>query len=212
MKISPPQLLFWSMCVYSVVQLCPALCVPLYLACQAPVSMNFPGKNTGVGCHFLLQGIFPTQGSNSCLLHLLHGQVNPLLVSQSVQLLSCVQLCDAMDCSMPGFPVHHQLLELAQTRPLSRWCHPTISSSVVPFSSRLQSFPASWSFPMSQLFTSGSQSIRVSASASVLPMNIQDWFPLGLTSLISLQSKELSRVFSNTTVQKHQFFRAQLSL
>ena len=82
--------------------------------------MNFPGKNTGVGCHFLLQGIFPTQGSNSCLLHLLHGQVNPLLVSQSVQLLSCVQLCDAMDCSMPGFPVHHQLLELAQTRPLSR--------------------------------------------------------------------------------------------
>ena len=86
--------------------------------------------------------------------------------------------------------------------PLSRWCHPTISSSVVPFSSRLQSFPASGSFLMSQLFTSGGQSIG--ASASVLPMNIQDWFPLGWTAWISLQSKGLSRVFSNTTVQKHQ--------
>ena len=95
--------------------------------------------------------------------------------------------------------------------PLSQWCHPTISSSVVPFSSRLQSFPASGSFPMSQLFTWGGQSIGVSASATVLPMNIQDWLPLGLTGLISLQSKGLSRVFSNTTVQKHQFFCAQLS-
>ena len=90
--------------------------------------------------------------------------------------------------------------------------HPTISSSVVPFSSCLQSFPASGSFLMSQFFTSGGQSIGVSASASVLPMNIQDWFLLGLTVLISLQSKGLSRVFSNTTVQKHQFFSAQLSL
>ena len=96
--------------------------------------------------------------------------------------------------------------------PLSRWCHPTISSSVVPFSSRLQSFPASGFFPVSQFFTSGGQSIGVSVSASVLPMNVQDWFPLGLTCLISLQSKGLSRVFSNTTVQKHQFFGAQLSL
>ena len=95
--------------------------------------------------------------------------------------------------------------------PLSWWCHPTISSFVVPFSSRLQSFPASGSFQMSQFFVSGGQSIKVSASASVLPMDIQDWFPLGLTSLISFQSKELSRVFSNTTVQKHQFFGAQLS-
>ena len=94
--------------------------------------------------------------------------------------------------------------------PWSRWCHSTISSSVVPFSSLLQSFPAPGSFPMSQLFTSGGQSIGVSASALVLPMNIQDWFPLGLTGLISLQSKGLSRVFSNTTVQKHQFFGAQL--
>ena len=86
--------------------------------------------------------------------------------------------------------------------PLSRWCHPTIWSSVIPFSSHLQSFPASRSFQMSQFFSSGGQSIGVSASKSVLPMNIQDWFPLGW---ISLQSKGLSRVFSNTTVQKHQF-------
>ena len=93
--------------------------------------------------------------------------------------------------------------------PLNQWCHPTISSSVVPFSSWLQSFPASGSFPMSQFFASGGQSIGV--SVSVLPVNIQDWFPLGLTGWISLQSKGLSRVFSNTTVQKHQFFGTQLS-
>ena len=96
--------------------------------------------------------------------------------------------------------------------PLSRWCHPTISSSVIPFSSRLQSFLASGCFPMSQLFASGGQSIGVSASPSVLPMNIQDWFPLGWTGWISLQSKGLSRLFSKTTVQKNQFFDAQLSL
>ena len=95
-------------------------------------------------------------------------------------------------------------------RPLSWWCHPTISSSVVPFSSCPQSFPASGSFPMSQLFASGGQSIGVSASTSVLPMNTQDWSPLGWTGWISLQSKGLSRVFSNTTVQEHQFFCAQL--
>ena len=90
--------------------------------------------------------------------------------------------------------------------PLSQWCHPTISSSVIPFFSHLQSFPASGSFPMSQFLASGCQSIGVSALASVLPMNIQDWFLLGLTGLISLLSKWLSRVFSNTTVRKHQFF------
>ena len=95
--------------------------------------------------------------------------------------------------------------------PLSRWCHPTISSSVVPFSSRHWSFPESGSFQMSQFFASGSQSIGVSASTLVLPMNIHNWFPLGWTGWISLQSKELSRVFSNTTVQKHQFFGAQRS-
>ena len=96
--------------------------------------------------------------------------------------------------------------------PSSRWCRPTVASSVIPFSSCLQSFPASRFFPMSQFFASCGQSIGVSASASVLPMNIQDWFPLGWTGWISLQSKGFSRVFSNTTVQKHQFFSAQLSL
>ena len=94
---------------------------------------------------------------------------------------------------------------------LSRWCHPTISSSVVPFSCP-QSFPASGSFQMSQLFTSGGQSIEVSASTSVLPMNTQDWYPSGWTGWISLQSKGLSTVFSNATIQKHQFFSSQLSL
>ena len=93
--------------------------------------------------------------------------------------------------------------------PSSQWCHPAISSSVVPFSSCPQSLPASGSFPMSQLFISGNQSIGV--SASVLPMNTQGWSPLGRTGWISLQSKGLSRVFSNTTVQKHQFFGTQLS-
>ena len=96
--------------------------------------------------------------------------------------------------------------------PLSRWCHPAILSSVIPFSCRLQSFPASGSFQMSQLFVSGGQSIRVSVSTSILSMNIQDWSPLGWIGWVSLQSKGLSRVFSNTTVQKHQFFGAQLSL
>ena len=94
--------------------------------------------------------------------------------------------------------------------PLSQWCHTTISSSVIPFSSCLQSFPVSGSFPISQFCALGGQSIGASASASVLPMNIQDYFPLWLTGLISLQSKGFSRVFSNTTVQKQQFFGAQL--
>ena len=96
--------------------------------------------------------------------------------------------------------------------PLSQWCHPTISSSVIPFSSCPQSSPASGSFQMSQLFASGGQSTRVSASTSVLPMNIQNWFSLGWTGWISLQSQGLWRVFSNTTVQKHRFFGTQFSL
>ena len=103
-----------------------------------------------------------------------------------------------MDCSTPGLPVHSQLTEFTQTCPLSWWCHSTILSSVVPFSCFL-SFPASGSFPMSWLFTSGGHSIG--ASASVLLMNIQSWFPLGFTGFISLQSKGLSRIFSNTTVK-----------
>ena len=96
--------------------------------------------------------------------------------------------------------------------PLSRWCHPTISSSVIPFSSCLQSFPESGSFPLSHFFSSGGQSIGVLTSLSVLPVNIQGWFPLGLTGLISLQPKGLSKIFSNITVQKHRFFGARLSL
>ena len=120
--------------------------------------------------------------------------------------------CHPIDCSMPGFPVHHQLLEFTQTH--VHWVSDAIQPAhpVVPFSSRLQSFPASGSFPMSQLSASGGQSIRVSAPTSGLPMNIQGWFPLGWTGWISLLSKGLSRVFSNITVQKRQFFGAQLSL
>ena len=95
---------------------------------------------------------------------------------------------------------------------LNQWCHLTISSSVIPFSSCLQSFPASGSFLMSQFFASGGQRIGVSALASILPMSFQDWFPLGWTDWLSLQSRRLSRIFSNTTVQKHQFFSTQLSL
>ena len=121
---------------------------------------------------------------------------------------SCPTLCDPMNRSTPGLPVYHQLLGVySNSHPLSQWCHPTISPSVVPFSSCPQSFPTSGSFQMSH-FTSGGQNIGLSALASVLPMNIQDWFPLGWTGWISLQSKGLSRVFSNTTVQKYQFFCA----
>ena len=139
-------------------------------------------------------------------LHLLRS------VSESVQLLIRVQVfvmpwtaaCQAcLSITTPG--VH------PNPRPLSRWCHATISSSVVPFAFCPQSVPASGSFPMSQVFTSGGQINGVSASTSVLPMNTQDWSPLEWTSSISLQSKGLSRVFPNTTVQKHQFFGAQLS-
>ena len=123
--------------------------------------------------------------------------------------LSCPNLCNCMDCSTPGCPVLHYLSEFVQTH--VHWVGEPISSSVAPFSSCFQSFPASGSCSESWLFTSGGQSIGVSASASV-PMNVQDWLPLGLTGLISLQSKGLSRAFSRTTIQKHQFFGAQPSL
>ena len=131
----------------------------------------------------------------------------------SVQLLSCIWLL-----ATPWTAARLAFLSIANSWsflnscPLSQWCHPTISSSVIPFSSHLQSFPASGSFPMSQLFASGGQSIGVSASTPVLPMNTQVWSPLGGNGWISLQSKGLSRVFSNTTVLKHQFFGIQLSL
>ena len=118
----------------------------------------------------------------------------------------CLTLCDSMDCSTPGSSVLHYLLKFAQNScAWNQWCYLTISFSAAPFSSCLQSFPASESFPMSRLFTSGGQSIGASASASVLPMNIQDWFPVGWTGLISFQSKGLSGVFSSTTIWNHQF-------
>jgi len=136
-----------------------------------------------------------------------------VIIMLNSQSLSCVQLfatpwtaAARLPCPSPTPRVY------SNSCPLSWWCHPTILSSVVPFSSCLQSFPASESFPVCQFFASGGQSIGVSASASVLPMNIQDWFPLGWTDFISLQSKGLWRVFSNTTVQKCQFFSTQLSL
>ena len=144
-----------------------------------------------------------------------YGLISFLMIFFNIQFSLVVQSCLTLrphglqharpPCPSPTPRVY------SNSCPLRWWCHPTISSSVVPFSSCLQSFPASGSFPMSQFFTSGGQSIAVSASAPVLPMNIQDWFPLWLTSWISLQSKGLSRVFSNTTVQKHQFFSTQPS-
>ena len=126
---------------------------------------------------------------------------------------SCPMLCNPMDCSTSDLPVPYYLPDLAQIHVhWAGWCHPTILSSVVHFSSCLQSFPASGPFPVSQVFPSGGQSIGVSASASVLPMNIQGWSPSEWTGWISLQSKGLSRVLSNATLQKHQFFSTQPSL
>ena len=135
-----------------------------------------------------------------------HSTVHFSSVSQS-----CPTLCDPMDCSTPGFLVYHQFPRLTHVHWVGDTIQPSISSSVIPFSSCLQSFPTSGSFQMSQFFTSGDQIIGVSASTSVLPMNIQDWAPLGWTGWISLQSKGLSRVFFNITVQKHQFFGSQFS-
>ena len=143
------------------------------------------------------------------------GRLNREGIYVSVQ-FSCSVMSDfllphGMQHARPPCP-SPPLRACSNSRPSSRWCYPTISSSVVPFTSCLQFFPASGSFPVSQFFASGGQSIGASASTSVLPVNIQDWFPLGLTGLISLLSKGISRVFSNPTVQKHQFFSTQLSL
>ena len=125
---------------------------------------------------------------------------------------SCLTLCNPMNCSKPGLLMHHQLLESTQTHAHQVGDAIQPSHPLIPFSSCPQSFPASGSFQMSQLLAWGGQSIGVLASASVLPMNTQDWSPLGWTGWVSLQFKGLSRVFSNTTVRKHQFFGAQLSL
>ena len=142
------------------------------------------------------------------------------LFKPNISVVSVQFSCSVMSDYLYSYGLQHSRLPCpsptpgaySNSCPSSRWCHPTISSSVIPFSSCLQSFPASVSFPMGQFFASDGQSIGVSASALVLPMNIQDWFYFGLTGLISLQSKGLPQVFSNTTVQKDQFFSAQLSL
>ena len=140
--------------------------------------------------------------------------------SKNIFVFSVQFSCSVLSNSLWSHALQHASLPCPSPTPgansnsfLSKWwCHPTISSSVVPVSSCLQSFPASESFPMNQFFSSSGQTIVVSASASVLPMNIQDWIPLGLTGGISLLSKGLSRVFSYTTLQKNQFFSTQLSL
>ena len=216
-----------------VAQSCPTLRTHgLYSPC------NSPGQNTGVGSFSLLQGIFPTQGSNPGLLHCrrilyqLNHKGSPLssyphhysngeknikhtdsVVSigniSSVQLVSqlCLTLCDPMDCSAPGFPVHHQLPELPQTH-VYRVCDaiqlslPLLSPSLPALDLFQQQGLFQWI-----IFVSGGQSIGISALASVLPMNIQGCFPLGLIVWISLQSKGLSRVFSNTTVPKTSIFQ-----
>ena len=148
--------------------------------------MNFWGRNSLKQLHFFQSFNSVTQ---SCLTLQLHGLQHAKLLCPLPSPEACSNSCQ-----------------------LSSWCHPTISCPVIPYSSCLWSFPAPGSFPVSQFFPSGGQSIGVLASASVLPVNIQDWFPLGWTGLISLKSKRLSGVFSNTTVQKHQFFGTKLSL
>ena len=178
--------------------------------------MSMMPSNHLILCHplLLLPSVFPSIRvfSNESVLRIRWPKYWSFSFSiSSVQFSSVAQscpiLCDLMDCNTLGHPIHHQLPEFTQTH--VHWVGDTIqpfSCSVVPFSSCLQSFPASGSFQMRQLFDSGNRSIRVTASTSVLPMNIQDWFPLWWTGWISLLSKGLSRVFSNTTVQKHQFF------
>ena len=171
---------------------------------------DFPGKKTGVGCHFLLQIIslfyWKEVMKMQSILFIMY-----LICCCSVA-QSCPTPCCPMDCSTPGCcPLLLSPRVCSDSCPLSWWYHATISSSVSLFSCP-QSFPASGSFPVSQFLGSGGQSIGVSAPASVLPMNIQGWFPLGLTGLMSLLSKGLSRVFSNTTVGKHHFFGTQPSL
>ena len=184
-------------------------------------------KNSGVGILYLLQWIFPTWESNWGLLHcrqnLYHWAIRLMdcslrviyFIPENIQFNSVSVMSNSLwphglqharhPCPSPTPRVY------TNSCPLSQWRPPTISSSVVPFFSCHQSFPVSGSFQMNQFFASGGQSIGVSTSASVLPMSIQGWFPLGWTSCMYLQSKGLSRVFSNTTVQKHQFFGAQLT-
>ena len=176
---------------------------------------NSPGKNTEVGCHLLFQRMFLTQGMNQGLRITLgffiiwatreasSGQFSHSVMSDYVTPWTAARQTSLSITNSWSLP---------KLMPLSQWCHPTIPSSVVSDYFFFQSSPASGCFPRSQFFTSGGQSIGVSASTSVLPMNIQDWSPLGWTDWISLQSKGFSKVFSKTTVQKHPFFGTQLSL
>ena len=154
---------------------------------------------------------FPRYSIDQYPLRLSWPRNNGSVQFSSVQSLSLTLWPQGPQHTRPPYPSPTPVV-YSNSCPLSQWCHPTISSTVIPFSSCLQSFPASGSFQMSQLFTSGGQRIGVSASTSVLPMNTQDWYPLGWTGWNSLQSKGLSRVFSNTTVQNHQFFGTQISL
>ena len=180
-------------------------CLPLVFKGSHCISSKFQWS-----CVFLLN-LFVLSYTSGQLVLVLSLSVSSVHFSRSV-MSDCLQPHESESqhtrppCPSPAPGVH------SNSCPSSRWCHPTISSAVVPFSSCPQPFPASGSFPMSQLFAWGGQSIGVSASASVLPTNTQGWSPLGWTGWISLQSKGLSRVFSSTTVQKHQFFSAQLFL
>ena len=217
-----------------VTQSCPTLCN--LMDCSPPGSSvhgDSPGKNTGVGCNALLQGIFPTQGLNPGLPHCrwiryqLSYQGSPInmlilpkyIIYASVQFSSVQFNRSVVSDSLGPHESQHARPPCpsatprvhSDSRPSSQWCHPTISSSVVPFSSCPQSFSASESFPMSQRSAWSGQSTGDSALASFLPNKSQGWSPSEWTGWISLQSKGLSRVFSNTTVQKHQFFGTQLS-
>ena len=204
--------MYITLSIYTYIYVCVSMCVCMISqfshvwlfttlwtrACQGPLSMGFSGQVYWNGLPCLPPG------------DLRNPEIKPQC--STVQSLSCVPLFvipwlqHARPPCPPLTPGVHR-----NSCPLSRWCHPTISSSVVPFSSCPQSFPASGAFPVSQLFASGGQGFGVSVSASVLPMNSQEWFSLEWTGSTSLQSKGLSRVLSNTAVQKHQFFSAQLS-
>ena len=193
------------------------------VAFQAPLSMGFSRQEYWSGLPCPPPGNLPNPGMEPpslCLLHQQAGSLPLVPPGKPIQPHAVQFSCSAVSYSLWPHGLQHARPPCPSPTPrvypnscpLSQRCHPTISFSVSPFSSHLQSFPASGSFQMSQFFASGGQTIGVSASTSVLPMNTQDWSPLGGTSCISLQSKGLSRVFSNTTVQKHQFFSTHLSL
>ena len=162
--------------------------------------------------------IWLREWTTSVIIHLVSWKISTFFFFWETCMLSLLFSCSVGSDSLQPHALQHTMLPCPSLSPwvcsnsslLSQWCHPTISSSVAPFSSCLQSFPESGSFPMSWLFISGGRSIR--ALASVPPMNIQDWFLLGLTGLVSLQCKGFSRIFPNTTIQKHQFFSIQPSL